>query len=160
MNKKQKEYYYFKICIDNLITNPFILFVFVIIEYLSIYSNLLITISQITSNTASQNNILHYFSIFNIMKKYLGINDSIPFGIILFLIVSIVVYYIYVYSLSQKIIEKNSCFYRTFKLLLSNYFELFFFRILWIIFIDCLIRTIVGLTFMMSVLKQYVGYCA
>ena len=84
MNQTPKEYYYFKIGVNNLITHPLILFIFVIIEYLSIYSNLLISISQIRSNTASQNHILHYFSIFNIFKKYLGKNDSIPFGIIHF----------------------------------------------------------------------------
>lgn len=92
MNNKPKEYYYFQVTVNNLITHPLILLLFLIVEYLTIYSNLLITISQIISNKPIQDDPLHYFSLYNITKKYLYKDKIIPFVSFVFLIFCIILY--------------------------------------------------------------------
>ena len=108
MNKKTKDYHYLELSMQNIIKSPILLVIFSLLEYLSIYSNLLLSTAQIMNKTISiENDPIFYLSPYNIMKKKVKSNRITPFAIIIITLVLNFMYQIVFSLLSEKFVNST-----------------------------------------------------
>ena len=136
MNKKTKDYHYLELSMQNIIKSPILLVIFSLLEYLSIYSNLLLSTAQIMNKTISiENDPIFYLSPYNIMKKKVKSNRITPFAIIIITLVLNFMYQIVFSLLSEKFVNSTKWIVKRIKQIYINLYEIFIFRVLSIYFI-------------------------
>ena len=140
MNKKTKDYHYLELSMQNIIKSPILLVIFSFLEYLSIYSNLLLSTAQIMNKTISiENDPIFYLSPYNIMKQKVKSNRLTPFAIIIITLVLNFMYQIVFSLLSEKFVNSTKWIVKRIKQIYINLYEIFIFRVLSIYFIDSIV---------------------
>ena len=146
MNKKTKDYHYLELSMQNIIKSPILLVIFSLLEYLSIYSNLLLSTAQIMNKTISiENDPIFYLSPYNIMKKKVKSNRITPFAIIIITLVLNFMYQIVFSLLSEKFVNSTKWIVKRIKQIYINLYEIFIFRVLSIYFIDSIVFFILNI---------------
>lgn len=109
MDTKTNDYYYLKLAISNILDHPAILLIFFILEYLSIFSNFLLSTYQIINNEYSYNNDpIKYLSPYNIMKEKIKGNRIIPFAIVILTILLLCIYKLFVKYANKYLVSNNN----------------------------------------------------
>ena len=146
MNNKTQEYHYLDLCLQNLIKSPILLVIFSLFEYLSIYSNLLLsTVQIIDKNLSLEKDPVFYLSPYNIMKKYVKSKRIIPFVIILISLILTVLYKVFFSLINENFVNNNKWIMKRFKQIYINIYEIFLFRVLSIYIIDSILFFILNI---------------
>lgn len=144
MEKKGKSFYYYKQCTINLIQNEIVLCILFFLDYLTIYSNIILTMAKILDpNSIESNSPIFYLSPFNIFKHYIGANQAISIGIIFFSILLSIIYIAFYYSLNEENVEPTNPIRITIYQIISNLYEIFLLRILAVFFYDSMITLLI-----------------
>ena len=73
MDKKNKDFLYFKICLNNIIQSSCVLCLLTIFEFLTIYSNLIISVDSVidrkeyNKSNEQEDDALFYISLYNML---------------------------------------------------------------------------------------------
>ena len=146
MNNKTQEYHYLDLCLQNLIKSPILLVIFSFMEYLSIYSNLLLSTAQIIDkNVSLEKDPVFYISPYNIMKKYIKSNRITPFAIIQLSLILTVLYKVLFSLLNENFVNNSKWIIKRFKAIYINLYEIFLFRVLAIYIIDSIVFFILNI---------------
>ena len=142
MDKKNKDFLYFKICLNNIIQSSCVLCLLTIFEFLTIYSNLIISVDSVidrkeyNKSNEQEDDALFYISLYNIIKRAIGKKRIWNFFFLGQAIFFFIIYSPIKLTLTEKITESESklcSFYKTF---ITNLYEVFIFRVISIYFID------------------------
>lgn len=140
MENRDKRFCYFRITLYNLITTNIILIIFSIIDYLTVYSNLLLFISKLIDDTFDESNdFIFYISPYNLYKHYLGKVKEIDFALIIISVIAFISYISFIYCLDKIKMEPTKKFPIIFNIFFVNLYEIFIFRLLAIFFFDAII---------------------
>ena len=139
---------YSQLCYYYLIKNNFILSFIKFLDFLNVYSFLLITIFE-TKNGYSKINekdyFFYYISIYNLYKDQIS-NDNIyyRYSLLSLSYLIYIFYFIFFINLKKKDLDKNKkTIKKTINKILINFYEIFFLRFLLLFDIDTYIQTIV-----------------
>lgn len=144
MEKKEKRFYYYKQCTINLIKHDIILCFLFVIDYITVYSNIILTIAKIIDATYIElNSPIFYLSPYNIFKHYVGANQTVSICIILVSIIFAIIYMAFYYTLNEETVEPTNPIRITIYKIISNFYELFVFRILAIFIYDSIITLLI-----------------
>ena len=148
MHTSSKRLMYLKCSMLYLIQNQFFLFIINLIDYLSIFSFFILSIDKIKAGLVTfdeTSDVFFYFSPYNYYKQYLNyelVNDLVfDFGIG-FAILFPIGYLLY---LNMEI--KANSFFTVIRKIQINFYEHFFFRLLFIFFIDSLMYKLIDIIF-------------
>ena len=146
MNNKTQDYHYLDLSMQNIIKSPILLVIFSLLEYLSIYSNLLLSTAQIMNkNVSIENDPIFYISPYNLMKKYVKSSRIIPFAIIIITLFLNFLYKIVFSLMSEKFVNNTKWIVKRIKQIFINLYEIFIFRVLSIYFIDSILFFILNI---------------
>ena len=146
MDKKNKDFLYLKICLIHLIKSEYVLIIGAFIEYLSIYSNIILSTNKIINLENNDNDEpLYYLGLFNLIQEAI---KSKKLGNCLLFLLSIVISGIYFLIkqtiITEKMIENISNLSKFGKTFLCNFYEIIYFRIFSIYFINSVIYLIIN----------------
>ena len=97
---KTVDYYYLKLSLTYLVCKENFHFLITIIEYTTIYTNILLSVTLlIYKNYDNSSNFLYYCSFYNIMKLHIKFNQIIPLIFFIMIIVFMFLFLCTVYSL-------------------------------------------------------------